>query len=380
MNVKKIIKYLCLITLLILVCILIYYKQIFVVKLKTTTFSHEETVNIDFNAYFKGKNVTNEVTVEKGTFDGVVGRYEVTFIYWNNGNKYKSIKKISIVDTVSPQIKLIGGDKVIVTKGDNYQELGFSAIDNYDGDLKNKVEVTGEVNTSKVGIYKVTYTVRDSSGNQTKVIREVEVALKSPLEMSIKDFTLDELFTDSILVETETANLDYFNKILFIGDSSVLNYNSNKSMALYSRNIDLNNDINTQLKVIQTINRKNPDAILISFDSNKLKDLNLEIMIEKYNSFIEEIKNEYPNMKIIIQSYLPVLENNVNVNNDNINKANYYLANLCSQSGIKFLNVAASLKDENGYCSTINCNDNSLTDEGRKVLIDYLLTHQYKED
>ena len=150
----------------------------FIVDLKVTVFSHEDSVNLDYKAYFKGQNVTNEVIVDKGTFDGKVGQYEVTFTYWNNDKKYNKVKKISIVDTVSPKINLIGNKALTIIEGEEYQELGYTALDNYDGDLRDKVIIEGTVDIKKVGTYDINYIVEDSSGNKTKVIRKVTVVSK----------------------------------------------------------------------------------------------------------------------------------------------------------------------------------------------------------
>lgn len=149
MHIRKILKIGSLIIFLLLLCIIIYYRYLFVVDLKVTTFSSEDSVYLSYKAYFKGKDVTNEVIVDKGTFDGKTGKYEVTLTYWNNDKKYSEVKKISIVDTVSPKITLLGDKELTIIEGEEYFELGYTALDNYDGDLKDKVIVDGTINTKK---------------------------------------------------------------------------------------------------------------------------------------------------------------------------------------------------------------------------------------
>lgn len=154
--------------------------------MKVTNFSHEDSVNLDFKAYFKGNDVTNEVIVDKGKFDGKLGKYEVTFTYWNNNKKYSKTKKISIVDTINPKITLIGEEEIIVIEGEEYRELGYIALDNYDGDLKDKVIIEGTVNTKKVGTYKINYSVEDSSRNKAKVTRKITVISKEAVDENIE--------------------------------------------------------------------------------------------------------------------------------------------------------------------------------------------------
>ena len=78
-------------------------------------------------------------------------------------------------DQVSPVITLAGGADYRIFIGEEYSEPGYSASDDVDGDLSSAVRVTGSVNTAWAGIQPVTYEVRDSAGNMTRVLRKVEV-------------------------------------------------------------------------------------------------------------------------------------------------------------------------------------------------------------
>lgn len=65
--------------------------------------------------------------------------------------------------------------------GDKFEPLlGITANDKEDGDLTSKIQVVeNNVNTSKVGEYKVTYKVVDSNDNETKLTIKVKVSSKS---------------------------------------------------------------------------------------------------------------------------------------------------------------------------------------------------------
>lgn len=59
---------------------------------------------------------------------------------------------------------------------------GVSAQDAVDGDVTEKVQVLGEVDTAKPGTYALTYSVADANGNQSMVTRVVEVkGAKAPV-------------------------------------------------------------------------------------------------------------------------------------------------------------------------------------------------------
>ena len=56
-----------------------------------------------------------------------------------------------------------------------YVEPGYTAIDEYDGDITNKVQITGEIDTENYGEYILTYKTTDNSNNQTEVNRIIKV-------------------------------------------------------------------------------------------------------------------------------------------------------------------------------------------------------------
>ena len=78
-------------------------------------------------------------------------------------------------DNKAPELT-VPSDKLTITKGEKANLLdGVSAKDDKDGDLTDKVKVVGNIDTSKPGVYSVTYTVTDSAGNQALASRVVEV-------------------------------------------------------------------------------------------------------------------------------------------------------------------------------------------------------------
>ncbi|MFL0810251.1 MAG: DUF5011 domain-containing protein [Agarilytica sp.] len=79
-------------------------------------------------------------------------------------------------DSTPPTITLAGSNPMDVYQGATYVEPGFTAIDNIDGDISVSVGISGNVDTSIVGAYQLTYNVSDSSGNAaTPVVRTVNV-------------------------------------------------------------------------------------------------------------------------------------------------------------------------------------------------------------
>ena len=105
--------------------------------------------------------------VVQGTVDrNTVGTYQLT-IYAS----YKRAERmetffITIKDDIAPTITLLTKEGSFTLPGAEYEEEGFTASDNYDGDITDRVVRTAEYD-------RVTYTVKDAAGNETKVVREI---------------------------------------------------------------------------------------------------------------------------------------------------------------------------------------------------------------
>ena len=115
-------------------------------------------------------NLTNKVKVKK---------YLNKVIYTlrdKSHNFTKVERKIFYEDIEKPEIKLNGGDIVYSFIGEEYKDLGYEVIDNCDTSLKDKVEVTGNVDTNTAGTYKITYKVKDNAGNTEEKQRTVIVS------------------------------------------------------------------------------------------------------------------------------------------------------------------------------------------------------------
>ena len=95
-----------------------------------------------------------------------LGTYEITYSAEYMGKTETKKQTVTVVDTVAPVITLVSDPEHYTSPTKPYQEEGYSAKDNYDGDLTSAV-----VAEEKDGI--VTYTVADSSGNKATVTREI---------------------------------------------------------------------------------------------------------------------------------------------------------------------------------------------------------------
>ena len=76
-------------------------------------------------------------------------------------------------DVTAPELRLNGDTEITMAVGTEFVDPGYTATDDYDGDVTNKVVISGTVNNAKAGTYELTYTVSDTAGNTTSKKRTV---------------------------------------------------------------------------------------------------------------------------------------------------------------------------------------------------------------
>ncbi len=110
--------------------------------------------------------------VQKMVSDGYV-HYRVTD---SSGNVAQVKREIIYNDITAPELTLLGNSTVYVTVGRDFVEPGYKAIDDAEGDISSKVEVTTDFNKNTPGTYTVTYKVTDNYGNVAEVSRKIVVS------------------------------------------------------------------------------------------------------------------------------------------------------------------------------------------------------------
>ena len=101
-----------------------------------------------------------------------LGEYEITYTY--KDCDYEAV--IQVVDTTKPEFK--GLDDLIVSLNTTPDlKAGVEVSDNSLEKIQYKID-SKKLDTSKEGMYEVTYSAKDSSGNKTTVKRKIEVIKK----------------------------------------------------------------------------------------------------------------------------------------------------------------------------------------------------------
>lgn len=259
----------------------IIFNYLFIVKINTK----DITLNINEEYNFKevkgtlrGKKV--DLDINENIDINKLGNYEVTYkSHEKIAINKKKIVKVHVIDKENPVITLNGEKTKIINYKEDYKEDGYKAIDNYDGDLTENVEINNNINNTKIGKYKIIYKVKDSSNNETQVERTVEVKdIETPV------ITLNRNI-NSYLILNDNININDFKAIdNFDGDITdkveVTGSVDNKKAGIYKVTYKVKDSSNNETILETTVNvqKKNTKGIPVLmyhwfYDDTKNEDI-----------------------------------------------------------------------------------------------------------
>ena len=342
------------------------------------------------------KDITQDIKITN-TIKEQIGKYKVIYSYKFLFYNIKQTRIVEVKDIKGPKIELTDGTIYEVIENEIYLEPGFIAFDNKDGDVTNKVEVNGTVDTTKLGEYKIKYKVTDSNNNQTNVTRTVKVVKKNPLQMSVLEYNLDGWYDEVKLKETENKGNEYFNKITMVGDSNTMNMYLNgylngirawaipclHASTMHSWDINLYG-LGLKMKLIDAVKTYQPEIMILNLGTFSTTWIQETTFIDKANLIIEQIKETSPNTKLILSSIYPIKKGeNINkFTQEKINRYNFLILEMANKHKVKYLDIASALKDENGYGNPLYFVEDNfhLTLLGHSAVKEYIKTHALEEE
>ena len=131
-----------------------------------------------YGTLLKREHTACPVTISGSVDEQKLGTYTLEYRASFEDASSTATRTVTIVDREAPVITLTTNPEHFTFPGQIYEEEGFTASDNYDGDLTVQVhfvEMDG----------KVIYTVSDSSGNTTQVTRQIFYDDPVPPELTL---------------------------------------------------------------------------------------------------------------------------------------------------------------------------------------------------
>lgn len=127
----------------------------------------EQYKEMGARAWYGNHDLSDDINIEGFVDVNKLGTYELRYSVINIYLKANITRIVKVIDNIGPELSLIGGNEVKLCPLEEFKELGYIAIDNYDGDISAKVRV-------KVNFDEVIYEVSDTSNNKTTVVRKLD--------------------------------------------------------------------------------------------------------------------------------------------------------------------------------------------------------------
>ena len=120
-------------------------------------------------------DITDRVEVDSHVDDKKVGEYSVDYSVTFLEKTAGTSRTVNVVDREPPVLTLNEGDTINILTGSKFEDPGYTAQDDSDGDVTEAVKTKGIVDTYNPGTYAIFYSVSDSYGNEASKKRTVVV-------------------------------------------------------------------------------------------------------------------------------------------------------------------------------------------------------------
>ena len=220
-----------------------------------TIYQDADYIEPGYKAYnSRNEDLISNVIVESNVNNDVIGEYKITYTL----GKIVKTRIINVIEKPKEYtfiyLNTVNNNVNIYLKiGEEYKEPGYQVFSTTGTDLTNKVTITGKVDTSKKGNYKLVYSVTDSnnvtiSASRTVIVMDSEINLSldnsnyTNKEVIIKALAIDEYFDYMILPDnTKVTTNTYSYKVSNNGKYTFTVYNNkgySKTSTIEVKNID----------------------------------------------------------------------------------------------------------------------------------------------
>lgn len=152
-----------------------------------------------FSATMLGYDLSEKVQIEGNINPEKIGAYELKYNFEFLTERKTLSRIVKISDHIAPEITLNGESEIAIFVGDEYNDDGATARDNYDGDLSEQIITEGDVDINTPGEYQIIYRIQDSSENAAEISRKVIVKKKPiivpriPRAVNLEPISADEI-------------------------------------------------------------------------------------------------------------------------------------------------------------------------------------------
>lgn len=193
----------CVITLVFMIILIIFLRIKPKLELEYDQISiqvYSEYKKPNMTAKYLGVDITDNI-VENGFVDtSLLGEYLLTYTVQEGISVTEKTLKVIVNDDEPPILTLNGDITQNTCNPFEYEEQGYQAIDNYDKDITDKVEIVKDNN-------KITYQVEDSSGNVSVAIRNFKTCEQTSDKK--EEFYLNLFGSQTLYVPLNSEYVEY---------------------------------------------------------------------------------------------------------------------------------------------------------------------------
>ena len=243
----------------------------------------------------------------------------------------KKIQADGDQDIEAPILTLKGNNLIKLDLNSNYVEYGVTAIDEIDGDITNKVQITGNVNVNVTGIYNVIYNVTDTAGNKAiEIKRVIEVGDFNAPVITLKGNNLLTISVGEEYIEYGATALD--NVDGNITENIIINKNDLNILKPGIYEVFYNvSDLagNKALEVKRTIKIVDTESPLITLKGED------EVTILKGDSYVEYGATALDNVDGNITENIEIDSNIINTDIAGMYKVTYNVSDLAGNKALE---------------------------------------------
>ena len=243
-----------------------------------------------------------EVSVSGQVDSGTPGDYELSYSARLLFLEYRTVRRVHVRDLTPPEITLYAVEGYTPDWFSGYQEEGYRAVDNWDGDVSDRV-------TRQELDDRIVYTVTDAAGNTASVARLLNYSVAKP-EIVLtggESVTVNAAlnFTDPGFAAYDSLGNDLSGYVRIVGE--VIPYQTWTYTLSYSITNQKGESVTAQ-RTVEVVPVRNPDTVMpdaptiyLTFDDGpgpytaRLLDV-LAKYIVKATFFVTCLEPDYENM------------------------------------------------------------------------------------
>lgn len=165
----------------------------------------------------KNDDLSSEVKIVSTLNNDKVGEYEITYSIYDIVKK----RKVTVVEKPKEYVYIYltpveNSVDIYLKKGEEYVEPGYQVFSSAGKTLTSDVKIIGSVDTSKVGNYKLVYSVVDTSGITISATRTV-IVMDSDIKLSLSSnkYTNGDVNINILVID------NYFDYIVLPNDNKI---------------------------------------------------------------------------------------------------------------------------------------------------------------